>query len=348
MDFSSAISSAFKRAGDFRGRSSRSEYWHFFLLSAMIQISALAVDLAVGYSIFTIAASIWALVAFVPALSLFIRRLRDGGYSPWMTLFVLAGPLGAIVFLVLLTQPSASGAPKFHDDAISSVVPDTGRPSRFVGDIEADDVSPAPSKNRLLLGVSLLITLVILVVSAVSVSMQASVADAKAEASASRASVAAVSRAKAAAAASASASASVRAEADRQAKALQARRDAEASKLAAASQAAAATARASAAARDELVSEGWAEGPDGVFYKWVPIEELKCSAYQRCTQLKVTAPDGCPNGVSVDASELTQGTVTGSSSGYSPGFVAGQNALVTLNTNDDKVDGVTIKKMTCR
>lgn len=125
-------------------------------------------------------------------------------------------------------------------------------------------------------------------------------------------------------------------------------RDAEARKIAAASQAAAATARASAAARDDLVAKGWAEGPDGVFYTWVPGAEVTCSAYERCLQLKVTAPNGCPNGVSVDASELTKDTVTGSSYGYSAGFVAGQNALVTLTTYDEKVDNFYINKMTCR
>lgn len=70
--------------------------------------------------------------------------------------------------------------------------------------------------------------------------------------------------------------------------------------------------------------------------------------YQRCVQLKVTTPNGCPNGVSVEASELTKGTVTGSASAYSPGFLAGQNALVTLTTYDANVDNVSIKKMNCR
>lgn len=165
------------------------------------------------------------LIAFASSLSPFIRRLQDAGYSPWMTLFVLAGPLGAVVFLVLLTQPTVSGAPKFKDNTRIPTVTGSVRSPAWTANLSFE--RPVRSQARIaLLGGALLTTLVILAVSAVYVPMPTSVADASAEASASRASVAAVSRAKAAAAASASASASVLGEADRQAKFLQDQRDA--------------------------------------------------------------------------------------------------------------------------
>lgn len=348
MDFGSAVGSAFRRAGDFRGTSSRAEYWYFFLLSTTIQISAFAIDLVGTYPMFTTVAFIWTLVALVPAMSLFIRRLRDAGYSPWMTLFALAGPLGAIVFVVLLSQPTAQDGTRSPEGAIRRPVTNSISDSGPDDELDSQASSTRSRRSRILLGTALLLTFVSIVGSAIYLAIQSSDADAKAAVSASKASVAAASRQKIVAAASASASAARQAEADRQAKVLKAERDAEASKLAAASQAAAATARASAAARDKFLSEGWAEGPDGVFYSWVPASEAKCPAHQRCVQLKVTTPDGCSNGVSVDASELTQGTVTGSSYGYSPGFVAGQKALVTITTHDENSDSVSIKKMTCR
>lgn len=116
MDFSSAAGSAFKRAGDFG-----------FLAECHDPDSALALDLVAR----TRSSPSWLqsghLIAFVPSLSLFIRRLQDAGYSPWMTLFVLACPLGAVVFLVLLTQPTVSGAPKFKDDTRIPTVTDSVR-----------------------------------------------------------------------------------------------------------------------------------------------------------------------------------------------------------------------------
>lgn len=331
MNFTSAVGSAFRRMGDFTGRSSRSDYWYFFLLNFMILGSAAAVDLAGAPQFVSIVASIWSLAALVPALSLFIRRLRDAGYSPWMSLFALAGPLGAVVFLVLLCQPSkdAAGSP-----GATSVNPESRQAS------------------ALLLGVCLLVTTVVVLGSITFAASQASMEAEEAQASASRIAVAASSRAAASASAIARAEASIQAAALADAKRLetlaQNRRDAEASRTADASRSAAATAQAYATARDSLVAAGWFEGPDSVFYQWIPNDQVKCSAYQRCVQLKVTAPAGCPNGVSVEASEMTAGTVTGSVSGYSPGFLKGQNALVTLTTYDSKTDNVSIKKMTCR
>lgn len=350
MHFVGAVGSAFKRSGDFRGRSSRSEYWYFFLLNLMIQVSALALDYAGAYPLFTTVAAVWSLVALVPGLSLFIRRLRDGGYSPWMSLFALAGPLGAVVFLVLLCQPSAADKPAdvgSHTPVAAANVVDSGPSGRQ----KLPDYESKSSGSALLLGFCLVATLGVVLGSVSYVATQASMRDAEAEADASRASAAASSRAAAASSASASAEAARQAaavaEASRLAKAAQEQREAEASRSAAASQAADAIARAYAAARDKLVSEGWYAGPDGVFYQWVSADQAMCPPYQRCVQLKVTTPDGCPNGVAVQASELTAGTVTGSSSAYSSGFLAGQNALVTLTTYDANADDVSIKKMTC-
>ena len=351
MQFTEAVRSAFRRTGDFRGRSSRFEYWYFFLLNLMIQVSTVALDYAGTYPWFTTAAAIWSLVALVPNLSLFVRRLRDGGYSPWMSLFILAGPLGAVVLFVLLCQRSVAinAAPGFVE--IPGTSPDSGRHWRQSTDDERADRAMERRGSAILLGLCLTATLLIVVGAASFAVTKASIRDSEAQASASRAAAAATSRAAAAASARASAEAERQAAADgeakRLAKILQDSQQAQASQSAAASQTAAEVARASAAARDKLVSEGWSDGPDGVFYQWVPSDQVKCPPYQRCVQLKVTAPNGCPNGVSVQASEMTKGTVTGSASAYSPGFLAGQNALVTITTHDTNADNVSIKKMTC-
>jgi uncharacterized membrane protein YhaH (DUF805 family) len=345
VDFAAAVGSAFRRAGDFKGRSSRHEYWYFFLLNFMILVSTLALEQAGAPVFFRVLALIWSLVALVPGLSVFIRRLRDAGYSPWMSLFVLAGPLGAVVFLVLLCQRSTTNAGTSTQAGVP-LVPNGAAPS------DPHDLEAKRRASAILLGFCVTATIAIVLGSITFAASQASILEAETQASASRVAVAASSRAAAASSASVSAEASRRAaalaETSRIEKLAQDLRDAEASRTAAASRSAAATAQAYASARDKLVAAGWSEVPDRVFYQWVPNDQVKCSAYQRCVQLKVTAPDGCPNGVSVEASEMTKGTVTGSASGYSPGFLQGQNALVTLTTYDDKADNVSIKKMTCR
>lgn len=344
MHFSAAIMSAFRRMGDFGGRSSRGEYWYFFLLNFMVLISTVALARAGVHPVFDLATLAWSFIAFVPGLSLFIRRLRDAGYSPWMSLFVLAGPLGAVVFLVLLCQPSSGGPTRAH---IGSA---TVLESKSTWDYP--DPEGARRTSAGLLGLCLIATLAIVLGSVTYAASQASLAEAEAAASANRAAAAASSRAAAAASASASASASRQAAAAAEAKRIevlaQNQRDAEARRAMEASKAAAAAAEAYAAARDELVAKGWFEGPEEIFYQWIPIEQLTCELYQRCSQLKVTALNGCPNGVSVEASAISKETVIGSLSGYSPGFLQGQNALVTLTIYDEKADNVSVKKMTCR
>lgn len=356
MHFKSAIGSAFRRAGDFKGRASRSEFWYFFLLNLMIQTSAAALDYTGASQVFAAGAVLWAVVALVPGLSLFIRRLRDAGYSPWMSLFALAGPIGAIVFLVLLVQPSAAGTGK-NSGAAAVPADDAFLDMPWSAGPDQPDDGPKRT-SALLLGIGLLATAAIVLGSLTFAATQASLLEAETEAEASR--IAAANSSRAAAAVKADAdrrAAAVKAEADRRAAAqaeesrvariFQEQQEAEASRSAAASQEAAAAALDYAQARDALVAEGWSEGPDGVFYRWVAAAEVQCPQYQACVQLKVTAPDGCPDGVTVDASEMWKGTVTGSTTGYGPGFLSGQNALVTLTASGKDTDNVSIKKMTC-
>lgn len=348
MHFTGAVRSAFRRAGDFTGRSTRAEFWYFFLLNAMIQVSAFALDFAGTPSIVAWSGVAWSTIALVPSLSLFIRRLRDAGYSPWMSLFALAGPIGAIVFLVLLSQRSVPSAPAPEGTAPAPRPDATGSRS-----------------SSLVLWLALTTTAVIVLGSFISASNQATLVEAEAEAALSRHAAAASSRAaemlaaaKEAREARESQQAAAAARESREAQIFQRLRDAEASRSAEAERKAAAAraeaereaaakAEAYAQARDGLVAQGWHEGPDGVFYRWVQPADVLCPAYGACVQLKVTTPDGCPGGVTVDASELKNGTVTGSITGYGPGFLSGQNALVTLTVTGEGVDNISVKKMSC-
>lgn len=97
-----AIYLAFRRAFDYRGRSTRAEFWWFALFSAAINASSYQIseriflfffgkeDVA-GVLVLSIFSSlIIALVMLLVWLPLAIRRIRDTGKSPlWITSYIL-------------------------------------------------------------------------------------------------------------------------------------------------------------------------------------------------------------------------------------------------------------------
>lgn len=99
-----AFTSAWERSFDFSGRSTRGEYWWFTLANFIVLV---AVNLAslLGRFFYAIA-TVYMIAAFIPSLSLTIRRLRDAG-KHWAWLFVAAVPvIGTIWIIWLLVQPS--------------------------------------------------------------------------------------------------------------------------------------------------------------------------------------------------------------------------------------------------
>ena len=104
MSFTEAISDALSKYATFRGRSSRSAYWWFYLFNILILIAALLVDLALSTS-----GVIYGLVGLgllLPNLAVAARRLHDSGHSAWWLLIGILPLIGAIVLLVFTLQRS--------------------------------------------------------------------------------------------------------------------------------------------------------------------------------------------------------------------------------------------------
>ena len=102
---------------DFKGRSTRSEYWLGAVLANLIVYVLLLVIAGVTTVInenlglfFNLIYILYALGQFIPSLSISIRRVRDMGKG-WQWIFINLIPIvGGIWFIVLLCQPSLPNA----------------------------------------------------------------------------------------------------------------------------------------------------------------------------------------------------------------------------------------------
>ena len=110
---------------DFKGRSTRSDYWFaysahvliffaFYLLDAVFERMAYETG---SMDVFTISVILlliffaFGIAAVLPGIAITVRRLRDAGYN-WPYIFIPLIPLvGGIIFIVLLCQPTKVEVP---------------------------------------------------------------------------------------------------------------------------------------------------------------------------------------------------------------------------------------------
>ena len=100
------------KAFDFKGRSTRSEYWWAYLANIIIYLS-LAILVSISSAInetlgllFSLIYILYSFGQFIPSISICIRRVRDMGKA-WQWIFINLIPIvGAIWYIVLLCQPS--------------------------------------------------------------------------------------------------------------------------------------------------------------------------------------------------------------------------------------------------
>ncbi len=80
MTFSESVSTCFRKYVDFSGRARRSEYWWFFLFSAVVSQLSEGVDHIIGSILPSV---IVTLALTLPGFSAGSRRLHDLGHSGW-------------------------------------------------------------------------------------------------------------------------------------------------------------------------------------------------------------------------------------------------------------------------
>ena len=93
MNFLQLYIDAFKHFLDFKGKSTRTAFWSFVIISVLVSILLTAILPAI--------ATLYSLVALIPSIMLCIRRARDTGYTPFLALVILIPVLGVLVLGLL-------------------------------------------------------------------------------------------------------------------------------------------------------------------------------------------------------------------------------------------------------
>ena len=102
VDFVKAIKLYCLYALNFKGRSSRSEYWWGYLFNVLLSIALNFVPVIGG---------LLSIVMIIPGVALSIRRMHDIGKSGWyllMGLIPLAGPIILLVYACTASQTEAN------------------------------------------------------------------------------------------------------------------------------------------------------------------------------------------------------------------------------------------------
>jgi uncharacterized membrane protein YhaH (DUF805 family) len=119
MTFGQAIELGFRRYADFRGRSSRAEYWYwvlfYFLLSLVLNVLDTAVFLR-GPGEPGPFGSIATIVMLVPSIAVSARRLHDIGRTAWWLLIAFLPVIGFIVLLIWFCTRGDNGPNHYGDD----------------------------------------------------------------------------------------------------------------------------------------------------------------------------------------------------------------------------------------
>ena len=93
MNFLQLYIDAFKQFFNFKGKSTRTAFWAFVIISTLVSMLLTAV--------FPTLANIYALVALIPSIMLCIRRARDTGYTAFLAFVILIPVVGLLVLGLL-------------------------------------------------------------------------------------------------------------------------------------------------------------------------------------------------------------------------------------------------------
>lgn len=88
----------------FKGRASRFEYWNFFLVTAILFITALTIEIKAETTMHIISIPICIATA-IQGLAVTVRRFHDINRSGWWYFISIVPIIGAIIFLIFTLTP---------------------------------------------------------------------------------------------------------------------------------------------------------------------------------------------------------------------------------------------------
>ena len=129
MTFLDAIKNAFIKCFDFKSRSSRSEFWYFYLFTTalgfigiqidrLFNLEILGLQLAQNINEVAILGPTYIFLYFLfffPSLSLYIRRLHDIDRSGWWLLIALIPFIGIITLIFFWCLKGSQNRNKYGD-----------------------------------------------------------------------------------------------------------------------------------------------------------------------------------------------------------------------------------------
>lgn len=123
MNFSQSVVKCLSDYATFSGRSSRSEFWWFYLFTILVTIVCGAIDvMAFGMEPHdpTPFGSIASIVLFLPSVSATVRRLHDIERSGWWFWLFLLPIIGWIILLVWHCTRGKHGANAYGPDPLTT------------------------------------------------------------------------------------------------------------------------------------------------------------------------------------------------------------------------------------
>ena len=126
VSFQNAVGLGFQHYFDFKGRSTRSEYWWWLLFVVLAGIALTIVDMGIGRFNYEsgdgLLSGLFKLATLIPGLALGARRLHDINKSAWWLLmwlsFLLIIPMiiPVIVLLVWAARQGDNGTNRYGPD----------------------------------------------------------------------------------------------------------------------------------------------------------------------------------------------------------------------------------------
>ncbi len=120
----------YRRYADFSGRSRRKEFWMFQLFQFIVMIVLAVPMLALAPSgptevggtppismFFILVLFVFALVNFIPALAVTVRRLHDQDLSGWFYFLSFIALVGGLILLYLMVVEGTQGANRYGPDS---------------------------------------------------------------------------------------------------------------------------------------------------------------------------------------------------------------------------------------